>query len=98
MENIKADDKCYLSFLFEKGMDMMKHRELYDAITNFANKYGYHKFNDDENHAEYMNLVDMCIGVGLIPKVNRTEFSTHARLKAAITYVDNRIRFCESED
>lgn len=98
MENIKADDKCYLSFLFEKGMDMMKHRELYDAITNFANKYGCHKFNDDENHAEYMKLVDMSIECGLIPKANRKEFSTHGRLTAAICYRDNRYRFCNSED
>ena len=41
-----------------------------------------------------MQLVDMCVDVGLIPKVNRNEFSTHGRLKAAIIYTDNRIRFC----
>lgn len=71
--------------------------KLYKAITNFSEKYGYHKFNDEENHEEYMNLVDMCVDIGLIPKVNRTEFSTHSRLNAAISYVDNRIRFCNSE-
>lgn len=76
----------------------MRHRHLYNAITNFVNKYGYHKFNNDENHAEYMRLVDMSIECGLIPKVNRNEFSTHGRLNAAICYEDNRYRFCDSED
>ena len=86
------------AFLVEKGMHMMKNGELYDAITNFSNKYGCHKFNDDENHAEYMKLVDMSIECGLMPKVNRKEFSTHGRLNAAIYYEDNRYRFCNSED
>lgn len=76
----------------------MKHKYLYNAITNFANKYGCHKFSDNENHAEYMRLVDMSIECGLIPKVNRKEFSTHGRLTAAIAYKDNRCRFCNSED
>ena len=71
----------------------MNRVKLYHAITNYAKRYGCHKFNNEENHSEYMKIVDMCIGVGLIPKVNRTEFSTHSRLTAAITYVDNRIRF-----
>lgn len=69
-------------------------KSLYNAITDFSNKYGCHRFNDEENHRKYMQLVDMCIDVGLIPKVNRNEFSTHGRLKAAIVYTDNRIRFC----
>ena len=77
---------------------MMKHRELYDAITNFATKYGCHTFNDDENHEEYMKLVDMSIECGLMTKVNRKEFTTHGRLTAAICYRDNRYRFCNSED
>lgn len=71
-----------------------KHRELYNTITEFSSKYGYHKFNDDENHREYMQLVDMCINAGLIPQANRNEFSTHGRLETAIIYADNRIRFC----
>lgn len=69
--------------------------EIYNAITEFSNKYGYHRFNDDKNHKEYMNLVDMCINAGMIPKENRNEFSTHGRLETAIIYIDNRIRFCE---
>nr|DAJ66690.1 MAG TPA: hypothetical protein [Caudoviricetes sp.] len=67
---------------------------LYNAITDFSTKYGCHKFNDDENHKTYMNLVDMCINAGLIPEANRNEFSTHGRLEASIIYADNRVRFC----
>lgn len=40
---------------------------LYDRITKFAQRYGCHRFNDAENHNEYMNLVDLCLVCGLIP-------------------------------
>lgn len=50
-------------------MDVSR-KSLYNAITDFSNKYGCHRFNDEENHREYMQLVDMCIDAGLIPKVN----------------------------
>ena len=33
----------------------MKHKELYDAITDFRIKYGRRKFNDDENMIAYRN-------------------------------------------
>ena len=67
---------------------------LYDRITKFAQRYGCHRFNDAENHNECMNLVDQCLVCGLIPVVNRNEFSTHGCLEAAIVYEDNRRRFC----
>lgn len=51
-------------------MDVSR-KSLYNSITDFSNKYGCHRFNDEENHREYMQLVDMCIDAGLIPKVNR---------------------------
>lgn len=70
---------------------MIKHKELYDASTDFRIKYGGRKFNDDENMTAYRNLVDMSIKCGLIPECNRKEFSTHAELIAAITYESNRI-------
>ena len=38
---------------------MIRYKELYNAITTFANKYGSRKFNDCENMKEYNNLVDM---------------------------------------
>lgn len=69
-------------------------QELYNAITDFSKKYGSHKFNDDQNHKEYMELVDMCIKHGKIPECNRKEYSTHGRLNAAIAYTDNRFEFC----
>lgn len=74
---------------------MIKHKELYDAITDFQIKYGRRKFNDEENMVAYMNLVDISIKCGLIPECNRKEFSTHGRLTAAITYESNRIAFCQ---
>ena len=73
----------------------MKNRKLFDAITDFAVQYGRVKWNDDENIAAYKELVDMCIKAGKIPECNRNEPSTHGALSAAITYVDNRMRFCE---
>ena len=73
----------------------IQYLELYNAITDYAEKYGAHKFNDDENHAEYMKLVDICVKCGLIPECNREEFSTHGRLSAAIAYESNRIMFCQ---
>lgn len=78
-------------------MDFMniQYGELYNAITEFSEKYGAHKFNDDENHAKYMELVNKCIMCGLIPECNRKEFSTHGRLTAAIAYESNRIVFCQ---
>lgn len=72
----------------------MKHKNIFDAITNFENVYKYHKFNDPKNHNAYMELVSMCIDAGLIPECNKYEFSTHGRLTAAITYIDNRESFC----
>lgn len=75
--------------------DLEKSNELfYDAITNFSNTYGYHKFNDEVNHYAYMKLVDMSITFGKIPEANRNEFSTHGLLNAAITYDSDRERFC----
>lgn len=73
----------------------MKHKELYDAITDFRIKYGSRKFNDDENMTAYRNLVDMSIKCGIIPECNRKEYSTHGRLMAPITYEGNRIAFCQ---
>lgn len=72
----------------------MANKQLYDAITEFSNKFGAHRFNDDKNHDEYMKLVDMCIECGKIHECNRQEFSTHGRLDAAIIYEDNRHMFC----
>lgn len=74
---------------------MIKHKELYDAITDFREKYGSRKFNNDENMTAYRNLVDMSIKCGLIPECNRKEYSTHAELTAAIAYESNRIAFCQ---
>ena len=76
---------------------MLRHQKLYDEIEKFSEEYGCRKFNDDKNMAAYMKLVDMCIDSGLIPKANRTEFSTHRRLDAAITYRSNRLVFCNKE-
>ena len=73
---------------------MSENPELYTAITNFADKYGRHTFSDEENHEDYMKLVDMCVEAGLIHPANRHEFSTHSRLDAAIIYEDNRHSFC----
>ena len=86
-----------ISFRKEMESDFMniQYSELYNAITDYAEKYGAHKFNDDENHAEYMKLVDICVKCGLIPECNREEFSTHGRLSAAIAYESNRIMFCQ---
>ena len=75
----------------------MKNRNLYDAITDFATEYGSRKFNDANNMSAYNELVDKCIRAKKIPECNRYEYSTHNRLLAAITYYDNRLRFCEEE-
>lgn len=74
---------------------MIRHKELYNAITTFANKYGSRKFNDCENMKEYNNLVDLCIKCGTIPECNRKEYSTHSALNSAIVYVSNRELFCQ---
>ncbi len=70
-------------------------KNLFDAITAFAIQYGSRKFNDVNNMAAYMALVDKCIAAGKIPACNRTEFSTHNALTAAICYYSNRIAFCK---
>jgi len=75
----------------------MKNRKLYDAITDFATEYGSLKWNDDENVKAFRNLVDLSIKAGKIPECNRNEPSTWNRLQAAVTYYDNRLRFCEEE-
>ena len=74
---------------------MIRHKELYNAITTFANNYGSRKFNDCENMKEYNNLVDLCIKCGTIPECNRKEYSTHSALNSAIVYVSNRELFCQ---
>ena len=58
--------------------------DLYNKITNFANIYGCHRFNDDTNHEAYMQLVDCCIKNGIFHEQNRNEFSTHGCLESAI--------------
>ena len=74
---------------------MIKHKELYNAITTFSTKYGSRKFNDCENMKEYDKLVDLCIKFGKIPECNRKEYSTHSALNAAIVYISNRVTFCQ---
>ena len=74
---------------------MIKHSELYNEITTFANRYGSRKFNDYENMKEYDKLVDLCIKCGKIPECNRKEYSTHSELNAAIVYISNRVAFCQ---
>ena len=71
--------------------------DLYNAITNFSEKYGSLKFNSDDNVSEYKKLVDLSIKYEKIPECNRYEYSTHGRLLATITYQDNRERFCYLE-
>lgn len=73
----------------------MKNRKLFDAITDFATQYHSLKWNDDENVAAFRNLVDLSIKAGKIPECNRDEPSTWCSLQAAVTYYDNRLRFCE---
>ena len=73
----------------------MINMELYNAITEFADRFGSVKWNNDECVSAYKNLVDLCITAGKIPECNRKEPSTHGCLKAAISYEDNRQRFCE---
>lgn len=70
--------------------------KLYAAITDFAETYGSHKFNDPENHAAYMKIVNLCILEGKLHPANRKEFSTHGRITAAIAYLSDRERFCHS--
>lgn len=72
----------------------MFNKELFDIITEFSDVFGNRKFNDDDNMNAYMQLVDKCIEFGNIPECNRKEFSTHGRLTAAISYTDNRYKFC----
>ena len=65
-----------------------KHRNLYNAITEFSNKYGCHKFNNDENHREYMQLVDMCVDVGLdIVSVKPLYKKATKRTETGINYI-----------
>lgn len=75
----------------------MMNEALYNAITDFSNKYGCHRFNDEENHQAYIELVDMCVECGKIHTCNRNAFSTHGCLESAIIYVSDRQRFCHSE-
>jgi len=69
-------------------------QDLYDIITEFAEKYGCRKFNIPENREAYDRVVDACIKAGRMSECNRYEYSTHNGLSAAIAYVDNRIRYC----
>lgn len=72
----------------------MKNRKLFDAITDFAANYGSLKWNDPQNVAAFRELVDLSIKAGKIPTCNRNEPSTWGQLQAAVTYYDNRLRFC----
>lgn len=85
------------NFIYQEESNMMNDA-LYNAITDFSDKYGCHKFNDDENHQAYLKLVDMCVECGKIHPRNRNEFSTHGYLDAAIIYVSDRLEFCYSEN
>lgn len=69
-------------------------RDLYDAISDFAEEYKQLKWNDDDNVAAFRELVDMSIQLGKIPEANRNEPSTWGGLQAAVVYYDNRLRFC----
>lgn len=72
----------------------MRYKEFYNATTEFAAKFKCHQFNDEENHREYMKLVDLCIKCGTMPECSREDFSTQGELIAAITYEFVRYRFC----
>lgn len=69
--------------------------ELYNAITDYAEKYGRLKFNDAKNVSVYQDLVDLCVDAGKICEANSEEYSTHGRLLAAISYESDRYAFCE---
>ena len=69
-------------------------RELFKAISDFATEYRSLKWNDPQNVAAFRELVDLSIKAGKIPACNRNEPSTWGRLQAAVTYYDNRLRFC----
>ena len=69
-------------------------QDLYNIITEFAEKYGRKKFNSLENKEVYDKVVDACIKAGRIPECNRYEYSTHNGLSAAIAYISDRIRYC----
>lgn len=71
---------------------IIKHKELYLAILKYR-KIPY----TQRTRADYNRLVDLSIKAGLIPECNRYEPSTHGRLKAAITYDDNLIRYCNAD-
>lgn len=73
-------------------------RDLFDAISDFAEEYKQLAWNDDENVAAFRELVDMAIAFGKIPEANRNEPSTWGGLQAAVIYYDNRLRFCYEED
>lgn len=73
-------------------------KELYDSITEFAEKYVYRKFNDEENMKAYNILVDKCIKYNKIPECNRKEYSTHSGLTAAIAYESDRERYCRKDN
>ena len=69
-------------------------KELFKAITDFAAEYGSLKWKNPQNVAAFRELVDLSIKAGKIPACNRNEPSTWGRLQAAVTYYDNRLRFC----
>lgn len=73
----------------------MVNKELFNAISNFAERYRSLKWNDDENVAAFRNLVDLSIKAGKIPECNRNEPSTWGCLQAAVTYYSDRLRFCK---
>lgn len=74
---------------------MKMNMELFEAITEYSKKYHSLKWNDDENVKAFRNLVDMSIKAGKIPECNRNEPSTWSRLKASVTYYNDRLSFCQ---
>ncbi len=71
---------------------IIKHKELYLAILRYR-KIPYL----ERTNADYNKLVDLSIKAGLINERNRYQPNTHGRLKDAITYDDNLLRYCNAD-